>query len=529
MNRYRPAAARHDGIRSERAQPRWRRFGPVRYATALRRDAEYPVDSRDQQAWYKGPNEDAHMIRTRFAPSPTGVLHIGSVRTALFCWLYARHHNGEFILRIEDTDKERSTQENVDAILDGMDWLGLDADRPPIYQSDRFDRYREVVDAWLASGHAYHCYCTREELDELRAGQMARGEKTRYDGRCRDRQEPRVGVDPVVRFRNPTSGEVVVHDQVRGRVVFDNAELDDLIIARSDGVPTYNFTVVVDDSDMEISHVIRGDDHLNNTPRQMNMLAALGKEPPAYAHLPMILGQDGAKLSKRHGAVDVREYRDLGYLPRALLNYLVRLGWSYGDQEVFSIDEMIELFDISAVNQSASAFNPEKLLWLNQQHIIATPAETLGDAVRPFLEAAGIDVADGPEPAALAAAFHERAETLVQLVESSRYCYEDFDDFDDKAARKNLRPVVLEPLKDVRARFQALPDWTAAALHEAIDACAGSFDVNMGKLGQPLRVAVTGGPVSPPIDVTLALVGRDRCLARIDRAIAFIEARANAG
>ena len=294
------------------------------------------------------------MIRTRFAPSPTGVLHIGSVRTALFCWLYARHHAGEFILRIEDTDRERSTQENVDAIFDGMSWLGLHADQEPVFQSDRFDRYREVIDQWLDEGKAYYCYCTPEELDALRAEQMAQGIKTRYDGRWRDRTDSRPGVDPVVRFKNPTSGEVVVNDQVRGRVVFDNAELDDLVIARSDGTPTYNFTVVVDDSDMQISHVIRGDDHLNNTPRQMNMLAALGVEPPAYAHLPMILGPDGAKLSKRHGAVDVREYREQGYLPAALLNYLVRLGWSYGDQEIFSIEEMISLFDIAAVNQSAS-------------------------------------------------------------------------------------------------------------------------------------------------------------------------------
>ena len=468
-------------------------------------------------------------VRTRFAPSPTGVLHIGSVRTALFCWLYARHHGGQFILRIEDTDKERSTQENVDAILDGMNWLGLDADEGPIYQSGRFDRYREVIGRLLESGDAYHCYCTREELDERRAEQMAKGEKTRYDGRCRERTEARPGVDPVVRFRNPTSGEVEVHDQVRGRVIFQNEELDDLIIARSDGVPTYNFTVVVDDSDMKVTHVIRGDDHLNNTPRQMNMLAALGVEPPAYAHLPMILGQDGAKLSKRHGAVDVRDYREQGFLPKALLNYLVRLGWSYGDQEIFSIEEMSALFDIAAVNQSASAFNPEKLLWLNQQHIIATPAEELGEALVPFLKAAGLQVADGPAPARLAEGFHERAETLVQLVESSRYCYEDFDEIDPKAAKKNLRPVILEPLRDVLARFSALPDWTAEALDAAINACAEAYEINMGKLGQPLRVAVTGGSVSPPIDVTLELVGREKSLTRITTAIEFIEARAAAG
>jgi len=465
-------------------------------------------------------------VRTRFAPSPTGVLHIGSVRTALFCWLYARHHGGQFILRIEDTDQERSTQENVDAILDGMNWLGLGADEGPFYQSQRFDRYREVIEQWLESGDAYKCYCTRDELDERRAAQMAKGEKTRYDGRCRERTDSRPGVDPVVRFRNPSGGEVVVHDLVRGRVIFQNEELDDLIIARSDGVPTYNFTVIVDDSDMNISHVIRGDDHLNNTPRQMNMLAALGVEPPVYAHLPMILGQDGAKLSKRHGAVDVRDYREQGFLPEALMNYLVRLGWSYGDQEIFSMDEMIRLFDIAAVNQSASAFNPEKLLWLNQQHIISTPVEKLGAALAPYLERAGIDVANGPDPAQLAAGFHERAETLVQLVESSRYCYQEFDEIDAKAAKKNLRPVILEPLRDIRERFAELPEWSAEAIHEAVNACADVHEISMGKLGQPIRVAVTGGSVSPPIDTTLTLIGRDRSLVRIDRAILFIEGRA---
>jgi glutamyl-tRNA synthetase len=288
-------------------------------------------------------------IRTRFAPSPTGVLHIGSVRTALFCWLYSRHHRGSFILRIEDTDRQRSTAENVEAILDGMSWLRLEADEGPFFQSERFARYAEVAQQWLDTGRAYRCYCSREELEALRSKQMAAGEKMRYDGRCREGRKPPEGIEPVIRFRNPLDGEVVVDDLVRGRVVFRNAELDDLIIVRSDGAPTYNFTVIVDDSDMRITHVIRGDDHLNNTPRQMNMLAALGASLPAYAHLPMILGPDGAKLSKRHGAVDVREYREQGYLPEALLNYLVRLGWSHGDQEVFGVEEMIRLFDIADV------------------------------------------------------------------------------------------------------------------------------------------------------------------------------------
>jgi len=468
-------------------------------------------------------------VRTRFAPSPTGVLHLGSVRTALFCWLYARHYGGKYVLRIEDTDRERSTPENVEAILDGMSWLGIDADEGPFYQSQRFDRYGEIIDQWLDEGKAYHCYCSKEELDELRAAQMERGEKTRYNGLCRDRKEPREGIAPVVRFKNPRDGEVIVQDQVRGTVVFQNAELDDLIIARSDGTPTYNFTVIIDDFDMQITHVIRGDDHLNNTPRQMNMLRALGADIPVYAHLPMILGSDGAKLSKRHGAVDIRDYREQGYLPEAMLNYLVRLGWSHGDQEIFSIDEMVQHFDIADVNQSASAFNAEKLLWLNQQHIIAAPAEELGEALLPYLEAAGLDPDNGPKPADVVDGFRERAETLVQMVDSSRYCYADFDEIDAKAAKKNLRPVVLELMIAAREQFAKMPDWTQANIAQTIEDVAQSFDVNMGKLGQPIRVAVTGGPVSPPIDVTVWLVGRERTLRRLDHAIELIKERAGIG
>ena len=466
------------------------------------------------------------MIKTRFAPSPTGVLHLGSVRTALFCWLFARHHDGKFVLRIEDTDRERSTPENVNAIIDGLDWLGLDADEGPYFQTDRFDRYKTIIDQWLEDGSAYYCYCSREELSRLREQQMAAGGRVRYDGRCRDKSEARAGANPVVRFKNPLDGEVVVHDQVRGEVVFENAQLDDLIIARSDGTPTYNFTVVVDDFDMGISHVIRGDDHLNNTPRQMNMLKALGAELPVYAHLPMILGPDGAKLSKRHGAVDIREYREQGYLPAALLNYLVRLGWSHGDQEIFSIAEMIDLFDIADVNQSASTFNPEKLLWINQQHILSTPEDELGAQLMPFLVRAGLDPSDGPDPVHVAEAYHERAETLLHMAASARYCYEDFDVIDQKAAKKHLRPVILEPLRAVRARLATLTHWGKTQINEAIKEVAEEYEIGMGKLGQPLRVAVTGGPVSPPIDATLWLVGRDRTLARVDQAIVLIENRA---
>ena len=467
-------------------------------------------------------------VRTRFAPSPTGVLHLGSVRTALFCWLYARHLDGQFILRIEDTDRERSTLENVEAILDGMAWLGLEADEGPYYQSERNDRYREVIDQWLNDGKAYHCYCSKEEIDDLRNRQMAAGDRVRYDGRCRDRTGSRSGTEPVVRFKNPLDGEVIVNDAVRGRVVFDNVQLDDLIIARSDGTPTYNFTVIIDDCDMQITHVIRGDDHLNNTPRQMNMLEALGAVAPIYAHLPMILGPDGAKLSKRHGAVDIREYKEQGYLPEAMLNYLVRLGWSHGDQEIFNVNEMIKLFDIVDVNQSASSFNPEKLLWINQQYIIAAPAERLGRMLVPYLMEAGLDPANGPEPIQVAERFRERAETLSHMAAKARYCYEDFDVIEPKALKKHLRPVILEPLKSVRMKFAELQEWDEAAITEAIHAVAQDYDLNLAKLGQPIRVAVTGGPVSPPIDETVFLVGRDRTLVRLGRAIEIIEERAAA-
>jgi glutamyl-tRNA synthetase len=467
-------------------------------------------------------------VRTRFAPSPTGVLHIGSVRTALFCWLYARRHGGQFVLRIEDTDRARSTQENVEAILDGMSWLGLGWDEGPYFQSERSQRYRDVIAQWLEQGKAYHCYCSRERLEELRAQQMATGGHVRYDGQCRDSPEQPAGVDPVVRFKNPAEGQVIVNDRVRGEVVFENSQLDDLVIARSDGSPTYNFSVVIDDSDMNITHVIRGDDHLNNTPRQMNMLAALGVEPPEYAHLPMILGPDGAKLSKRHGAVDIRDYREQGYLPSAMLNFLVRLGWSHGDQEIFSVDEMVSLFDVGDVNQSASSFNAEKLLWVNQQHIISAPPEELGVALIPFLAAAGLDPADGPDPANVAAGFHERAETLSQMAASARYCYEDFDEIDGKSAKKHLRPVILEPLRAATQRLSELTEWEQTTISDVINGVASEFEINMGKLGQPIRVAVTGGPVSPPIDVTLWLVGKERSISRLHNAIQKIEARAAA-
>src|SRR5579885_3590097 len=431
-------------------------------------------------------------VVTRFAPSPTGMLHIGGVRTALFSWLYARHAGGRFILRIEDTDRERSTEEAVGVIIDGMQWLGLTADEGPYYQTQRFPRYREVLEQMLASGHAYRCYCTKEELERLRAEQIARKEKPRYDGRCRARTEPRPGVEPVVRFRNPLDGEVVVDDLVHGRVVFQNVELDDLIIARSDGTPTYNFCVVVDDRDMGITHVIRGDDHLNNTPRQMNMLRALGATPPVYAHVPMILGPDGAKLSKRHGAVSVLQYEEEGYLPDALLNYLVRLGWSHGDQEVFTREEMIAAFDIHDVNKAASAFNPEKLLWLNQQHMMRAQPSSLIPHLRAQLRRLGVDSEDDKLLEGVILAQRERAKTLKEMAQNSRFFFVDHVEIDPKAAAKHLSGDGAQMLGKVRAQLATLPEWTAGAIHSALNDLATQLQAGLGKIAQPVRVAVTG-------------------------------------
>ncbi|HET9388075.1 MAG TPA: glutamate--tRNA ligase [Steroidobacteraceae bacterium] len=458
-------------------------------------------------------------VVTRFAPSPTGMLHVGGVRTALFSWLYARRTGGKFILRIEDTDRERSTDEAVRVILDGMAWLALDADEGPFYQSRRFDRYREVIHEMLAAGTAYRCYCTKQELDQAREQQVARKEKPRYAGTCRERTEPRPGVDPVVRFRNPVDGAVVVEDLVHGPVTFQNIELDDLIIARSDGTPTYNFCVVVDDRDMGVTHVIRGDDHLNNTPRQMNMLRALGAAPPVYAHVPMILGPDGAKLSKRHGAVSVLQYEEEGYLPDALLNYLVRLGWSHGDQEIFTREEMIAAFDIHDVNKAASAFNPDKLLWLNQQHMMRAQPASLVPHLRAQLRRLGLDGGDQSLLEGVILAQRERSKTLKEMALSSRFFFTDNLEVDPKAVAKHLTAETGPLMATVRERLASLPEWTAPAIHSLLSELATSLQSGLGKIAQPLRVAVAGTAVSPPIDATLTLLGRERTLARIDAAI----------
>src|ERR1700759_1685710 len=398
---------------------------------------------------------------TRCAPSPTGMLHVGGVRTALFSWLYARRLGGKFILRIEDTDRERSTDEAVRVILDGMKWLDLQADEGPYYQTQRFDRYKEVIRGMLDDGTAYHCYCTKQELDQMREQQIARKEKPRYTGICRERTTPRPGGDPVVRFRNPTVGAVVVADLVHGAVTFQNVELDDLIIARSDGTPTYNFCVVVDDMAMGVTHVIRADDHLNNTPRQMNMLTALGATPPVYAHVPMILGPDGAKLSKRHGAVSVLQYEEEGYLPDALLNYLVRLGWSHGDQEIFTRAEMVAAFDIHDVNKAASAFNPEKLLWLNQQHMMRAEPASLIPHLKSQLVRLRFGSGDTVLLEGVILAQRERAKTMKEMAQNSRFFFTDNLEMDPKAVAKHLTAAAIPMLQKVRERLSAVTEWSA--------------------------------------------------------------------
>jgi glutamyl-tRNA synthetase len=454
-------------------------------------------------------------VRTRFAPSPTGFLHIGGLRTALFCWLYARRHAGQFILRIEDTDLERSTTAAIQQILDGLEWAGLVHEEGPFYQTKRFGRYKEVIEELLTSGNAYRCYCSREELEQMRAAQSARGEKPRYDGRWRERTDSLPGVSPVVRFKNPLAGEVVVDDVVHGRVVFQNAELDDLIIARSDGTPTYNFCVVVDDMDMQITHVIRGDDHLNNTPRQLNMLLALGARPPVYAHLPMILGSDGAKLSKRHGAVSVLEYRDEGFLPEAVLNYLVRLGWSHGDQEFFTIEEMVRLFDIRDVNKSASAFNAEKLAWLNQQHMMHAPATRIVPLLRWQLEREGIAANNDAQLEEIVLAQRERAKTVREMAANSAFFFRAPTAYDEKAVRKHVTADVLGLLAQTTHELNQLEDWSAPAIHDIISRVSAEKGIALGKLAQPIRLAVCGGTVSPPIDATLAILGKAESLSRL--------------
>ena len=465
--------------------------------------------------------------KTRFAPSPTGFLHVGGARTALYSWLYARANGGEFVLRIEDTDIERSTPEACQAILDGMEWLGLNWEHGPYYQTKRFDRYNEIIAQMLEKGSAYKCYCSRERIEKMREEQAEKGESQKYDGRCRD-LAPRNTDEPfVIRFKNPQEGSVVFDDHVRGRIEIANAELDDLIIARTEGTPTYNFCVVVDDWDMGITCVVRGEDHINNTPRQINILKALGAPIPEYAHVAMILGDDGAKLSKRHGAVGVMQYRDDGFLPEALLNYLVRLGWSHGDQEIFSIDEMKQLFKLEDINKAPSAFNTDKLIWLNQHYIKELDPVYVAKQLEWHMTDQSIDISNGPVLSDVVTALAERAKTLKEMAASSRYFFEDFAEFDATAAKKHLRGVAMEPLQLVQKKLAELSEWTLEGIHQAIEDTATELEVGMGKVGMPLRVAVTGAGMSPAVDLTLFLVGKARCEQRISKAIEFVANRIN--
>ena len=469
-------------------------------------------------------------VITRFAPSPTGYLHVGGARTALFSWLYARKTKGHFVLRIEDTDRERSTEASVQAILDGMNWLGLSHDSGPIYQTDRFDRYEEVIQQLLAEGKAYRCYHSQEELDGMREQQKLRGDKPRYDGSCRNLESYPVDKPHVIRFKNPIGGSVIINDLVRGSIEISNDELDDFIIARTDGTPTYNFTVVVDDLDMNITHVIRGDDHINNTPKQINILKALNAEIPKYAHVPMILGDDGKRLSKRHGAVGVMQYRDDGYLPEALLNYLVRLGWSHGDQEIFTREEMIDLFTLEGINRAPSAFNTEKLNWLNQHYMKTLPVAQVSKHLQWHLEEQGILLQEGIEAnndiiEALIPLYAERTETLKQLASQLRFMFEDFEEFDAKAAKKHLKIAAAEALLTLKQLFIESNEWTAESIESSIEETMSKLDIGMGKIGMPLRVAITGGGQSPGMDIICQLLGKEKCLQRIDQALAFIEQR----
>ncbi len=469
------------------------------------------------------------MITTRFAPSPTGYLHIGGVRTALYSWLHAKRHGGKAVLRIEDTDLERSTPEAVEAILEGLSWLGLTHDEGPYYQTKRFDRYKTMIEEMLKRGLAYHCYCSKEELETMREQALANKQKPRYNGKWRPETGkilPPVpaGIAPVVRFKNPIDGVTSFDDLIHGKISVDNRELDDLIIARADGTPTYNFCVVIDDMDMQITHVVRGDDHINNTPRQINILKALEVQVPHYAHVPMILGDDGLKLSKRHGAVSVTHYRDEGYLPEAILNYLVRLGWAHGDQEIFSLQEMIQYFDITTVNKSASAFNTSKLQWLNQHYMMQLTPEALANSVSPYLTQQGIPHQKDEHLAEVVKNHVARCHTLVELAEMIGYIYQEFDHYALEDAEKYLTVDALPVLSHLRTQLGTLTEWQSADIQACIKVSAQQLNVKMPQIGLPLRTAVVGRASSPNLDITLYLVGQSKTLQRLDKAIQWIQA-----
>jgi glutamyl-tRNA synthetase len=471
----------------------------------------------------------ADTVRVRFAPSPTGHLHIGGARTALFNWLYARNSKGTFILRIEDTDRTRSTEEYIGSIIEGMKWLDLDWDEGPYRQTDRFEIYRRYAGRLIEEEKAYYCYCSPEELEQRRQEALAHGKSPKYDGRCRNLKEPVPGRNPAVRFRMPQEGETVVNDLIKGRTVFENAQIDDLIIVRSDGTPTYNFTVVVDDVDMNITHVIRGDDHLNNTPKQIHIYSALGYEIPLFAHLPMILGSDKTRLSKRHGATSVLAYNDAGYLPEALVNYLVRLGWSYGDQEIFTREELIEHFSFENVGKSPAVFNPEKLLWLNSQYIISSAPERLADLVMPFLIKEKIieenRVVDKEWLSKAIVTLKERSKTLSELADSLRYYISEDIEYNVKAKDKFLNEKYVAALIEVKESLKDLDNFVAFEIEKAFASIVEKLQTKLGNVAQPVRVAMTGKTESPGIFEVIEIVGKEKTLKRLEKAIETIKKR----
>ena len=461
-------------------------------------------------------------IRTRFAPSPTGYLHVGGARTALFNWLFARHFNGKFILRIEDTDRIRSTEESIRAIYDGMEWLGLDWDEGPYLQTERFHIYKEYVEELLEQEKAYYCCCTPDELEQKRKLALAEGRKPKYDGKCRELNVHKSHKPCVVRFKVPEEGFTTVDDHIKGEVKFENSELDDLIIQRSDGSPTYNFTVVVDDITMRITHIIRGDDHLNNTPKQILLYRALNSSIPRFAHVPLILGTDKTRLSKRHGATSVMAYKDLGYLPQAVMNYLVRLGWSSGDQEVFSKDELIEKFSLDNVGKSAGIFNPEKLLWLNSHYIKEEYIGNLTNLLIPFLQRKGYEVENNELLQKIVFILKERSKTLVEMADSSEFFFKEKIDYDRKAAEKFLKPEIIEIFKVFIKKLGQLETFTQEAIEKIFRDLSSEKSMKLGKIAQPVRVALTGSTASPGLFEVIEILGREKVLFRLEKAIEFI-------
>lgn len=462
-------------------------------------------------------------IRVRFAPSPTGYLHIGGVRAALYNYLFARHNKGRFILRIEDTDRSRSTEDSINAIIEGMKWLGLDWDEGPFRQTDRLSIYKEYAEKLLSEGKAYYCYCTPEELEQRRKDALSKGAVPKYDGRCRELKNPPKDRKPAIRFKTPKEGQIIVDDLIKGKVVFDNIQLDDLIIMRSDGIPTYNFTVVIDDATMGMTHVIRGDDHLNNTPRQVNIYNALGYPIPKFGHLPMILGSDKTRLSKRHGATSVMAYKDMGYLPEAMINYLVRLGWSFKDQEIFGLEELIEKFSLESVGKAAAVFNPEKLLWLNSHYINVGDPNRLARLLMPFLINEGIIKSEADVDIAYLAkavtSLKERNRTLVELANSARYFLTDDIKWDEKAVAKFLTPENKLLLNELTEKLKKVEPFNHAEIEKAFNELKDEKGLKLGQIAQPVRVAITGSTVSPGIFEVIEIIGKERIIRRLERAV----------